>query len=72
MGLEDNREVDFVVRAGEVLTAIEVKSGPSRDPQPGMAAFGKAFPEARKLLVGGDGIDLEEFLMKPATHWVAA
>lgn len=69
---EDNREVDFVVQAGEVLTAIEVKSGRSRESHPGMAAFGKAFPQARKLLVGGDGIDLEEFLMKPATHWVAA
>ncbi|MEX0789326.1 MAG: ATP-binding protein [Actinomycetota bacterium] len=68
---QDNKEVDFVVRAGEVLTAIEVKSGRRRDTPPGMAAFGKAFPESRKLLVGGDGIDLEEFLMKPATHWVA-
>ena len=69
---EDNKEVDFVVRAGEVLTAIEVKSGSRRDTPPGMGAFGKAFPQARKLLVGGGGIDLEEFLMKPATHWVAA
>lgn len=69
---ENNREVDFVVRAGEALTAIEVKSGRSRDTQPGMAAFGKEFPGARKLLVGGDGIDLEEFLSEPVTHWVTA
>lgn len=69
---DDNKEVDFVVRAGGVLTGIEVKSGRRRDTPPGMAAFGKAFPQVRKLLVGGDGIDLEEFLMKPATHWVTA
>lgn len=69
---ENNLEVDFVVRAGEVLTAIEVKSGRSGNAQLGMAAFGDAFPEARKLLVGGDGIALDEFLSEPATHWVAA
>lgn len=65
-----NREVDFVVRAGKRLTAIEVKSGRSRDALPGLAAFGAAFPKARKLLVGGDGIVVEEFLGKPVNHWV--
>lgn len=65
-----NREVDFVVRAGKQLTAIEVKSGRSRDALPGLAAFGAAFPKARKLLVGGDGIAVEEFLGKPVEHWV--
>ncbi|MEW6073966.1 MAG: ATP-binding protein [Planctomycetota bacterium] len=65
-----NREVDFVVRAGRTLTAIEVKSGRSRDTQPGLAAFARAFPPARVLLVGGDGIPVEEFLLRPAEHWV--
>lgn len=65
-----NREVDFVVRAGKQLTAIEVKSARSRDTLPGMAAFADAFRPTRKLLVGGDGIDLEEFLSKPVAHWV--
>lgn len=65
-----NREVDFVVRAGKQLTAIEVKSGRSRDTHPGLAAFGAAFPKARKLLVGSDGVAVEEFLSKPVEHWV--
>ena len=37
---------------------------------PGMAAFAAAFPVKRQLLVGAQGIPLEDFLMKPATHWV--
>lgn len=65
-----NKEVDFVVRAGRTLTAIEVKSGRSRDALPGMAAFASAFRPTRKLLVGGDGIALDEFLGRPVEHWV--
>jgi hypothetical protein len=65
-----NREVDFVVRAGRTVTAIEVKSGRSRDTLPGMEAFSVAFKPRRKLLVGGDGIALEEFLSQPVLHWV--
>lgn len=67
---ERNREVDFVVRAGRTVTAIEVKSGRSRDAQPGLAAFAAAFKAKRKLLVGGDGIPVEEFLGAPAEQWV--
>ena len=65
-----SREVDFVVRAGRGVTAIEVKSGKRRDSLPGMAAFGAAFQPGRKLLVGGDRIELEQFLSRPVEHWV--
>jgi hypothetical protein len=34
-----NREVDFVVRAGKTITAIEVKSGRKRESLPGIEAF---------------------------------
>jgi predicted AAA+ superfamily ATPase len=57
-----NREVDFVVERGKELTAIEVKSGRLRDGTPGLAAFESAHGPARKLLIGGDGTPLEEFL----------
>ena len=66
-----NREVDFVVRAGHRLTAIEVKSGRSSDTLPGMASFSESFHPDRKLLVGRDGISVEEFLSRPVGHWVA-
>ena len=69
---ERNREVDFVVRAGRRLTAIEVKSGRATDTLPGMEAFASAFKPQRKLLVGGDGIPVDEFLCQPVAHWVGA
>ena len=67
---ERNREVDFVVRAGGSLAAIEVKSGRAADTLAGMSAFSQAFPPTRKLLVGGDGIDVETFLSKPVGDWL--
>lgn len=65
-------EVDFVVRAGKRLTAIEVKSGRAPHAHSGMAAFAAAFKPQRTLLVGGGGIDIEEFLARPVAHWVEA
>ena len=64
-----NLEVDFVVRADRAVTAIEVKSGHPRQTLPGMAAFANAFQPVRSLLVGGDGIPVEEFLSEPAEYW---
>lgn len=69
---ERNHEVDFVVQAGCRLTAIEVKSGRAPQAHPGTAAFVQAFKPKRTLLVGGDGIALDDFLMRPVAHWVAA
>jgi predicted AAA+ superfamily ATPase len=65
-----NHEVDFVARAGKIVTAIEVKSGRARDSFPGLAAFAAAVPKARKLIVGSDGVPVEEFLRRPVRHWV--
>jgi len=69
---ERNHEVDFVVQAGRMLTAIEVKSGRAPQAHAGTAAFVQAFRPQRTLLVGGDGIALKDFLMQPVAHWVAA
>lgn len=69
---ERNHEVDFVVQAGRRLTAIEVKSGRAPQAHPGTAAFVQAFKPKRTLLVGGDGIALDDFLMQPVAHWVTA
>jgi predicted AAA+ superfamily ATPase len=59
------QEVDFVVRRGKTLVAIEVKSGSRRASIHGLSSFGKAYPSARKLLVGADGVPLEEFFLTP-------
>ena len=66
---EQNREVDFVVKAGRTLSSIEVKSGRAPQMHAGTAAFAAAFKPTRTLLVGGDGIALEEFFAKPVSHW---
>ena len=68
---EGNQEVDFVVRVGRTLIAIEVKSGRSRDTPPGLTAFAEAFKPVRKLLVGGDGLAVEEFLLAPVARLAA-
>jgi hypothetical protein len=36
-----------------------------------MAAFVDAFRPARTLLVGGQGIAVDEFLSVPAVNWLA-
>jgi predicted AAA+ superfamily ATPase len=66
---ERSYEVDFVTKSARRLTAFEVKSGRTPDALPGMSAFSAAFKPHRKLLVGGDGIPVEEFLGRPAGHW---
>ena len=63
---ERGREVDFVVRLGKRVAAIEVKSGASKGVLPGMQAFGRAFHPQRTLLVGADGMLLEQFFRTPA------
>jgi uncharacterized protein len=68
--LDCNREVDFVLASGKTVVAIEVKSGRRATSMPGVAAFAKAFPVKRQILVGAQGIALEEFLTQPAAHWL--
>ena len=69
---EANREVDFVLRVGKRVVAIEVKSGRKREVPHGLEAFSKAFRPHRSLLVGGQGIPVEEFPLQPAEAWLQA
>jgi predicted AAA+ superfamily ATPase len=68
---ERGREVDFVVRMGRRVVAIEVKSGASKGSLPGMEAFARTFRPQRSLLVGGDGLPLEQFFQAGVTDLVA-
>ena len=67
---EGDREVDFVVRRGRSVAAIEVKSGRGIRARSGLEAFAERFRPTRSLLVGGDGIALEEFLKQPVSRWL--
>ena len=62
---EASKEVDFVLRRGKKVVALEVKSGRHRGSLSGMAAFNKAFGKTRSLLIGSGGIPFEEFLRIP-------
>ncbi|MDR1424641.1 MAG: DUF4143 domain-containing protein [Azoarcus sp.] len=67
---EGNKEVDFIIGAGRALCAIEVKSGRTPLVHAGTAAFAQAFKPCKTLLVGGDGIAVEDFLSQPVSHWL--
>lgn len=64
-------DADFVVRAGRRLAAIEMKSGRARELPTGVAASRTAFKPQRVLLVGGDGVPVEELLERPVEDWIA-
>ncbi|MEK7847106.1 MAG: ATP-binding protein [Nitrospinota bacterium] len=67
---ERGKEVDFVLRLGKTIVAIEVKSGRSKDTLAGMETFSSLFKPQKKLLVGGSGISIEEFLSTAVMEWV--
>ncbi len=67
---ERDKEVDFVVKRGSKLTAIEVKSGRTRTAKAALDAFAAAHPTARMLLVGHGGISFADFLSQPPEKWV--
>lgn len=59
---EGDKEVDFVLKSGEKLIALEVKSGSDSLTQSSVDSFVKYFSPQRVLLVGDQGISLEKFL----------
>jgi len=64
-----DREVDFVITRGAKLWAVEVKSGRGGK-TPGMESFRARYQDARILVVGDQGIPLQEFFSTPAEVWL--
>ncbi|MDR1753680.1 MAG: ATP-binding protein [Eubacterium sp.] len=58
---ERNNEVDFVIKKGSALTAIEVKSGRVKNVG-GSLVFKKRYPKALSLVIGSANLGLEDFL----------
>ena len=58
---ERDREVDFVIKKGSRLTAIEVKSGRIKSVGGGLE-FKKKYPESQFLVVGSADLGLEDFI----------
>lgn len=67
---QSHLEVDFILQKGNAVTAIEVASGNNPHTMAGLSVFSKSHPHAKILLIGKDGIAIEEFLSKPASEWV--
>jgi predicted AAA+ superfamily ATPase len=67
---DHNREVDYLLKCADKLLAIEVKSGFFKGYHSGMNNFKIKYPDARLLLVGGEGISVEEFISHPILHWL--
>jgi len=59
---ERSNEVDFVIKRGTQLTAIEVKSGRVKNVG-GSLVFKQKYPEALSLVVGSANLGLEAFLL---------
>jgi predicted AAA+ superfamily ATPase len=66
---EGNQEVDYLVARGRDIWAIEVKSGRSGKAA-GLTRFRERYPEAKALLVGGQGIPLDEFFSRDPATWL--
>ena len=66
----NNREVDFVLRKGRKLVAIEVKSGKMPVSFPGLDAFAEVFHPTRRLIVGEGGISVGKFLSTQVSWWL--
>lgn len=59
---ERSSEVDFVIKKGNQLTAIEVKSGRVKS-LGGSLLFKKLYPEALSIIIGSTNYGLEDFLL---------
>lgn len=68
--LHHNQEVDFVLESGKTIVAIEVKSSGKKANLSAMEEFCKMFNVTRQLLVGGQGIAMDEFLATPVEKWI--
>ncbi len=57
-------EVDFVLQSGTEVVALEIKSGRSAKVS-GLQAFRNEYKKSRAIVIGGNGIPLEEFFSSP-------
>ncbi len=66
---DGDNEVDYVVSRGQDVWAIEVKSGRGGKAS-GLSLFRVRYPDAKVLLVGGQGIPLADFFSRDPAAWL--
>jgi uncharacterized protein len=62
-------EVDFVLRKGDKLAAIEVKSSNRRLSLSGLDRFAKKYKPCKIVVAGESGVRIDEFLETPVNRW---
>lgn len=67
---EGNHEVDFVIRKGDRLCAVDVKTGRKRIQTSGLNEFVERYPRSRQMVVGVGGVGLKDFFETPVKEWV--
>ena len=67
---ESPNEVDFVLKWGNKLLAIEVKSGEGFAFPKGLGVFVEKFKNVTPMLVGDGGVAISDFLLQPVEHWL--
>ncbi len=67
---ERGREVDFVLQRGRELVAVEVRAGHRKGVLPGVEAFERAFDTKRSVVVGAQGVPIDEFLTSSPARWL--
>lgn len=60
---ENNAEVDFIIRQGEKIAALEVKSSVYTKKHSGLELFKRKYKDAKSYIIGDAGISLEEFFI---------
>ncbi|KQC07910.1 MAG: hypothetical protein APR62_05695 [Smithella sp. SDB] len=66
---QGNYEVDYIVTRGPETWAIEVKSGLSKKVN-GLTRFLSLYSDAKPLIIGRQGIPLEEFFSTEPQNWL--
>ncbi|MDE0496041.1 MAG: ATP-binding protein [Acidimicrobiaceae bacterium] len=65
-------EIDFVLQRGQRLVGIEVKAGRRRPRRSRIESFERRFSASPTVVVGEAGVQLHEFLLMPADHWLGS
>jgi len=67
---QGNDEVDFIIRKGNKLLAVEVKSGRYRKIPSGFTELARQHRITKTLVVGDTSLSLQEFLETPLSRWL--
>ncbi len=67
---EGNKGVDFVIKKGKRFAPVIISNNKKKKIHSGLEEFSHKFHPHKRLVVGNDGIPLEEFLLTPSSSWL--